>query len=69
MAGGPEALTAMEACRVTDDERAELAAVLADLSQEEADQQAERGHASTRLLRATARLDRLLEDGNGSSTA
>jgi hypothetical protein len=56
----------MEACRVTEDERAELTAVLADLAEEEADQQADRGHASTRLLRATARLNRLLEDGDGS---
>jgi hypothetical protein len=47
---------------MTDDERAELTAVREDLRVEEADQQAERGHASSRVLRAIARLDRLLED-------
>jgi hypothetical protein len=47
---------------MTDDERAELTAVREDLRAEEAEQQSERGHASSRVLRAIARLDRLLED-------
>jgi hypothetical protein len=67
VASGNPKKAAMEACRVTEDERAELTAVLANLVEEEADQKAARGHASTRLLRATARLDRLLEDGSGRS--
>lgn len=45
---------------VTDDERTELNAVLADLRDEETEQQAERGHASQRVLRAAARLELLL---------
>jgi hypothetical protein len=45
---------------VTDEERVELTAVLDDLVEEETDQQADRGYASGRLLRAIARLNRLL---------
>lgn len=48
-------------CGLTDNERAELLAVRADLQDEEADQHSDRGHASARILRAVARLDRLLE--------
>jgi hypothetical protein len=46
---------------LTDHERAELLSVRGDLQAEEADQQSDRGHASARILRAIARLDRLLE--------
>lgn len=46
---------------MTDEERAELQAALDDLHAEEADQQAERGYASPRLMRATARLTQLLD--------
>jgi hypothetical protein len=46
---------------LTDDERVELSAIREDLHAEEADQQLERGHASARILRAIARLDRLLD--------
>jgi hypothetical protein len=52
---------------VTEHEHAELMAVLSDLLDEEADQQAERGHASGRLLRAVARLNRVLEGGDGEA--
>jgi hypothetical protein len=45
---------------VTDEERVELTAVLDDLVEEETDQQTDRGYASGRLLRAIARLNRLL---------
>ena len=44
---------------MTDDERAELDQVLADLEAEEADQEAARGYASPPLSRAIARLRRL----------
>ncbi len=47
---------------MTDDEFAQLEAVRSDLQDEEADQQAERGYASPRLLRAIARLDQMLPD-------
>jgi hypothetical protein len=46
---------------LTDDERVELSAIREDLQVEEADQHSDRGHASARILRAIARLDRLLE--------
>ena len=45
---------------MTDDEREQLEAILADLRAEEADQHTERGYASPRMLRATARLQQLL---------
>lgn len=44
---------------MTDGERRELDAVVVDLEGEEADQLAERGYASPKLLRAIARLERL----------
>lgn len=46
---------------MTDDERDEIRSVLDDLRAEEDEQRAERGHASNRLLRASVRLDQLLE--------
>jgi hypothetical protein len=46
---------------MTDDERVELSAVRADLQAEEGDQPSDRGYASTQILRAIARFDRLLE--------
>ena len=46
---------------MTDDQRDEIQSVLDDLRAEEAEQQAERGHASNRLLRASVRLEQLLE--------
>jgi hypothetical protein len=47
--------------RVTEDERNELSAAHRDLLDEEADQQEQRGYASARILRAIARLERLLD--------
>ena len=44
---------------MTDDERRKLDAVVVDLEGEEADQLAERGCASPKLVRAIARLERL----------
>jgi hypothetical protein len=55
--------------RMTDEERQLLEAALDDLIAEEADQQEERGHASSRLLRAAARLRQLLDPGPGPDTA
>ena len=46
---------------MTDDERRALQAILADLEAEEAEQIAERGYASSHLMRAGARLDQLLD--------
>jgi hypothetical protein len=46
---------------VTEDERNELSAAHRDLLDEEADQQEQRGYASARILRAIARLERLLD--------
>jgi hypothetical protein len=45
---------------MTDDERSELLAVRKDLLDEEAEQHEQRGHASARILRAVARLERIL---------
>lgn len=47
-------------------ERAELLAIRADLQDEEAEQHSDRGHASARILRAVARLDRLLDGASAS---
>ena len=45
---------------MTDDERRNLEAILADLEAEEGEQIAERGYASSNLMRAGARLSQLL---------
>jgi hypothetical protein len=46
---------------MTDDERSELLAIRKDLLDEESDQHEQRGHASSRILRAVARLERILD--------
>jgi hypothetical protein len=51
---------------MNDDQRAEIQDVLDDLRAEEADQHAERGHASNRVLRAVARLEQLLESSDSA---
>ncbi len=53
---------------MTDDERDELAQILADLEAEEAEQEADRGYASPPLSRAIARLRRLTGPTAGSTT-
>lgn len=45
---------------MSDDVRQELRGIRADLEAEEVEQVAERGYASPKLLRAIARLDRLV---------
>lgn len=50
---------------VTEEERRDLEAIRADLEAEEREQIAERGFASTDLMRAVARLDQLLADDRG----
>lgn len=53
---------------MTDDQRDEIHSVLDDLRAEEDEQQAERGHASNRLLRASLRLEQLLERSDPEMT-
>ena len=49
---------------MTDDQRNAIQNVLDDLRAEEDEQRAERGHASNRLLRASVRLEQLLEQSD-----
>ena len=53
---------------MTDDQRVEVQSVLDDLRAEENEQRTERGHVSNRLLRASVRLEQLLERSDAEVT-
>ena len=54
---------------MNEDERREIDQVLVDLEAEEADQEADRGYASSHLARAIARLRRLTTPTAGSAAS